>query len=102
MKVSIIIIIVAIKMMSLCSADLNFLSFITKIYDSNVKSFWNAFSAEKHRIENSMSLYDDHIYDSTIKIDENYWFYYPRKNHHYEVRQHTIRFIEILVKGSHI
>lgn len=74
-------------MISVCSADLNFLSFITKIYDSNVKSFWNAFNLNKHQPDTSVFVYDNQV-NNANEIDDNYWMDYLNEDH-YQVSLYT-------------
>lgn len=64
-------------MISACSADLNFLSFITK----NVKSFWNAFNLNKHQPHTSVFVYDNQV-NNANEIDDNYWINYLNDDHY--------------------
>ncbi len=67
--------IIAIIMISSCSADLNFLSFITTLYDSNVKSLRNFFNLNKeHHSDASVFMYDNEINGNVHESDNSYWF----------------------------
>lgn len=77
---------IIIIMISSCSADLNFLSFITKFYDSNVKSFRNFFNLNKGHSAASVFMYDNEIDDNVHDIDNSYWMNYLRKDDLYGVR----------------
>lgn len=81
-------IIVLIIMISACSGDLHFLSFITKLYDSNVKSFKNFFNLNEDRSTDdaSVSMYANEISDNVNEIDDRHTMNYLRKNDLYGVR----------------
>lgn len=78
--------IIIIMISTCCSADLNFLSFITKFYDSNVKSFRNFFNLNKGHSAASVFMYDNEINDNVHEIDNTYWMNYLRKEDVYGVR----------------
>lgn len=82
MTVRVIIIII---MISSCSADLNFLSILTKLYDSNVKSLRNFFNLNEDHPEKSVFMYDNEINDNVRESDNTYWNY-QRKDDLYGVR----------------
>lgn len=80
-------IIIIIMLISSCCADLNFLSFITKFYDSNVKSLRNFFNLNEDDSDPSVFMYDNdvnvHEIDNSYwknEIDNNYWMEYLRKD----------------------
>lgn len=77
---------IIIMMISACSADLKFLSFIAKFYDSNVKSLRDFFNLNKDRSEASVFMYDNAINNDVHEIDNNYWLNYLRKDDLYAVR----------------
>lgn len=75
-------------MISACSGDLNFLSFITKLYDSNVKLFKNFFNLnEAHSADDASGvMHANEISDNVREIDNRYAMNYLRKNDLYGVR----------------